>query len=72
MSTILELDRMTVAEKLQAIEALWESLRRNEDNIPMPQWHKDLLDQRAKDLKEGKDEVLDWEVAKKWIAKEIA
>lgn len=72
MSTTLELDRMTVAEKLQAMEALWESLRQNEDDIPMPQWHKDLLDQRAKELKEGKAEVMDWETAKKWIVKEIS
>lgn len=72
MSTTLKLDRMTVAEKLQAIELLWESLRQNEDDIPAPQWHKDLLDQRAKDFKEGKDTVMDWETAKKWIENEIA
>jgi len=62
---------MTVAEKLQAMEALWGSLRQNEDDIPVPQWHKDLLNQRAKELKEGRTEVMDWETAKRQIAAEI-
>jgi gamma-glutamyl phosphate reductase len=71
MSATLEIERMTLEEKLQAMEALWESLRRNEDDIPVPQWHKDILDARERDIKEGKAKFLDWDSTKKQIADEI-
>ena len=64
MSAALQLDRMTVEEKLHAMDALWEDLSRNEKDIPVPQWHKDLLDERARLVKEGKAKFMDWETAK--------
>jgi putative addiction module component (TIGR02574 family) len=71
MSTALQIDRMTVQEKLQAMEALWNSLRQNEQDVPVPQWHKDILDARERDIKSGKAKFLDWETAKAQIADEI-
>jgi len=71
MTTALPIDRMTAKEKLQAIEALWESLRQNEDEVPVPQWHKDLLDARERDINDGKAKFLNWKTAKKHIADDI-
>jgi putative addiction module component (TIGR02574 family) len=71
MSSTLQIEGMTVQEKLQAMEALWESLRQNEADIPVPQWHKDILDARERDVKEGRAKFLDWETAKQEIADEI-
>jgi len=71
MATTLELDRMTVEEKLAAMEALWADLARNPENVPVPQWHKDLLDERARAVEEGSAKFMDWETAKKQIADEI-
>lgn len=67
MSVVLELDRMTLEEKLRTMEALWDNLCRREEAIPVPQWHKDLLDERARLIQEGKARFIDWEVAKKRI-----
>jgi Putative addiction module component len=36
----LPLDKMTVAEKLRAMEMLWADLSRNEAQIESPAWHK--------------------------------
>jgi hypothetical protein len=71
MATTLELDRMTVEEKLAAMEALWADLARNPENVPVPQWHKDLLDERERAVEEGSAKFMDWETAKKQIADEI-
>ena len=71
MATTLELDRMTVQEKLAAMEALWADLSRNPENVPVPQWHKDLLDERERAVEEGSAKFMDWETAKKQIADEI-
>lgn len=39
-----EITSMSVAEKLQAIEALWDALE--DDDIESPKWHNDMLDER--------------------------
>ena len=59
---------MTLAEKLRAMEALWADLCRRESDVTVPQWHKDLLDERARLIEQGKAVFLDWETAKRRIA----
>jgi hypothetical protein len=64
----LEIQKMTLKEKLRAMEVLWDDLCRR-DAVPVPQWHKDVLDQRERLIKHGKAKFIDWETAKKQIAK---
>lgn len=59
---------MTLAEKLRTMEALWDDLCRREQDIPVAQWHQDLLDEREQLIAQGKASFLDWETAKKLIA----
>ena len=68
MATVLNVEQMTLEEKLRAMEALWENLSRREEDIPVPQWHKELLDEREALLKEAKAKFIDWETAKARIA----
>jgi hypothetical protein len=67
MSPALQLDRMTLEEKLLAMEALWDDLCRREEAVPVPQWHKDLLDERERLVQQGKARFIDWETAKQRI-----
>lgn len=67
MSVVLQIDRMTLEEKLQTMEALWDDLCRHEEAIPVPQWHKDVLDERARLIEQGKAKFIDWDSAKKLI-----
>ena len=71
MSTTLDLDHMTTEEKLAAMEELWEDLSRR-DAVPVPQWHKDILDERQRLIDEGKAEFIDWETAKKQIRERVS
>ncbi len=71
MAVALQLDRMTLEEKLRAMEALWDDLCRHEDSVPVPQWQKELLDERERLIQSGKAQFTDWESAKKRISKLI-
>jgi len=72
MADALQIDRMTLAEKLGAMEALWADLCRQEENIPVAQWHQDLLDERERLIEQGKATFVDWVTAKKRIAERTA
>lgn len=68
MSAVLNVAEMTLEEKLRAMEILWEDLSRREQDVPVPQWHKDLLDERERLVETGEAKFLDWEAAKARIA----
>lgn len=67
MIELNEIRQMSFHEKLQVMEALWEDISREEDRVEVPQWHKDLLDERESLVREGKAQFLDWETAKKQL-----
>ena len=72
MSATLQIDQMTLEEKLRAMEALWDDLCRREEFLPVHQWQKDILDERERLVEQGEAEFVDWETAKKRIAERIS
>ena len=63
---------MTVSEKLRIMEELWDDLRTRAEDVPMPQWHKDLLDERERLVETGEALFDDWNAAKKRITEETS
>jgi putative addiction module component (TIGR02574 family) len=67
MDAVLRLDQMTVEEKLKAVEMLWDDLCRNDKEIPVADWQKELLEERQRQIDAGEAKFSDWESAKKRI-----
>ena len=67
MDAVLPLDRMTIEEKLKAVEALWDDLCRNEKEIPVADWQEKLLDERQRQIDSAEAKFSDWNSAKKRI-----
>ena len=61
----LPLDAMSIAEKLEAMEAIWASLCSRPGDVASPAWHEDVLAERKKRLESGEATVSDWGEAKK-------
>ena len=68
----LNVKRMTVAEKLQAMEILWDDICRNVEKQESPAWHETILQAREEKLRQGKDKFIDWNQAKKDIWKSVS
>ena len=62
--SIAEVRQLPLAEKLQIMEAIWEDLRTQAEQVPVPAWHKELLDERRKAVEQGREEVLEWDSIK--------
>lgn len=59
----LPLEKMTLADKLEAMELLWADISRRPDELPSPTWHKKVLDERRRLVAAGKLQFLDWDKA---------
>ncbi len=70
--SVADIQRLPIAEKLRIMEAIWEDLRHNADQVSVPQWHRDLLDARRKSVEENREEILDWDQVKDSIGRPSA
>lgn len=64
MASTLPLEKMSVEEKLRAMEFLWDELCNKAGDIDSPTWHEDILAERDAMQKRGDDEFEDWKAAK--------
>jgi hypothetical protein len=53
-----QIENMSVAERLQAIEQLWDALRRETRNLALPDWHRDVLADRKLRAERGESKFL--------------
>jgi len=53
-----DITKMSRAERLAAIEALWDSLLDEESEIAPPEWHRDVLEERRRKIENGQAEFI--------------
>ena len=66
---MLTIKQMSWAEKLQAMEELWESPSRDEARLESPSWHADVLEETRQNYAAGGEQPSDWEAAKQELCK---
>ncbi|MBC8427030.1 MAG: addiction module protein [Deltaproteobacteria bacterium] len=69
MIDISSVKMLSVEEKLQVMEAIWQDLAAEEQSVPSPAWHLEELKETEQRYKEGKEAVLDWNDAKNELRK---
>ena len=71
MEIKLPLEKMTTEDKIKTMETLWDDLCKRADSIPSPSWHERVLHDREEEIKNGKNEFVDWNKAKQNIQDKI-
>ena len=52
---------MSVEEKIEYVEALWDRIAANESQVPVPGWHREVLNERLADYRANPDQGRAWE-----------
>ena len=53
-----QIERMSVSERLQLMEQLWDALYRDAGEIASPEWHRDVLAERKARAARGEAKFL--------------
>ena len=53
-----QIDKMSVGERLQVMEQLWDALCRDSGDLPSPAWHNDVLADRKQRALHGESRFL--------------
>jgi hypothetical protein len=63
MAMNLPLSRMSLQEKLVAMELLWADLSATPDQVVSPAWHGEELQRRREQVQQGSTKFLNWDDA---------
>ncbi len=72
MNVVQTIDMMTTAEKILAMEKIWDDLCRTENVVSSPSWHDEVLRAREKMIEVGEDRFVDWNAAKRDIKRKLS
>ncbi|HSI12463.1 MAG TPA: addiction module protein [Chthoniobacter sp.] len=70
MATLTEIEKMTLPERLEAMELLWDSLSRDASAVESPAWHGDVLAERLEKISRGEAVFLSLDEVKRRLQRE--
>ena len=53
-----EIEGMSIAERIQTMEAIWASLLKSDSDVESPDWHQDVLAERSRHIDEASVEFV--------------
>lgn len=71
MQVLIPLNKMSVADKVEAMEEIWADLARNASDVPSPTWHADVLRMRESLISKGSARFLNIDEAKQAVRDRI-
>ena len=60
----MSFDQLTVAERLDLISAIWDSIPDTTEALPIPEWHREELERRLADCEAHPEASIPWEEVK--------
>lgn len=57
-------DKLSIEEKIEYVNLLWDHILSKPEEIPVPEWHRPILDERLARDKESPGEAIPWEDVK--------
>jgi hypothetical protein len=60
-------DDLSVDEKIDDLQSLWDRIAATPDTVPVPVWHTVIIDERLKDLEANPSVGDSWEVVQKCL-----
>lgn len=65
MQSTIEIKHLSREEKLRVMEAIWEDLSKEDEEVQSPGWHQKSLQETERRHSEGQEKIVDWQAAKK-------
>jgi putative addiction module component (TIGR02574 family) len=63
----IDVDQLTVEQRLELIGRLWDSIPDTVDEMPLPEWHREELERRLADADANPGSGISWEDVKKQL-----
>jgi len=68
-SSDLDIKQLSVAERLDLISALWDSIPNSLEELPIPEWHRGELERRLAEADANPDAAIPWDEVRERLRK---
>jgi Putative addiction module component len=63
VETTIDIKQMSIDEKIGLMELLWRDISKNPEDVPVPEWHLKILEERQRAVANGETHYIDFEDA---------
>ena len=64
-------DELTVDEQIDYVQELWERIAARPEDVPVPEWHKKLIDERLREHRDNPSDVRSWSEVRERLEKKL-
>lgn len=64
-------DELSMDEKIEYVQSLWDKIAATPEEVPVPDWHLRILDERLESLRAKPKEGKAWEQVKQEIRRKV-
>lgn len=64
-------DDLSIAEQIDYVNALWEKITSRPSDVPVPEWHRDVLEDRLKQHRDNPGDVEAWDQVRDKVRNKI-
>jgi len=57
-------DQLSVDEQIDYVQSLWDRIAASSDQVPVPEWHREILSERLKEHDRNPDAGESWDVVR--------
>jgi len=57
-------DDLDVDQQIEYVQALWDRIAAKESAVPVPEWHREILDERLADLEADPEASRPWDAVR--------
>ena len=57
-------DDLSVEDQIDYLQSLWDRVTSTADEVPVPGWHRKIIDQRLAEIRSDPDSAQDWETVR--------
>jgi putative addiction module component (TIGR02574 family) len=61
-------DDLSVDDQIEYVQSLWDRVTAATDEVPVPEWHKEVIRKRVAELESNPGSAIPWEQASEEIA----
>lgn len=65
-------DDLPVEEQIDYVQYLWDRIAAHPDQIPVPQWHQEVLNERLKDYEANPEAGESWDVVRERLRNKLS
>ena len=57
-------DDLSIEEQIEYVQSLWDRIAASPQEIPVPEWHREIIDERLKDSEANPQAGESWDVVR--------